>query len=77
MGGRRLGAALPLSFFPRLRVEQLEGALREIDALLGGAKIGMLKAGYPGASQGALFRLEAARDKARAVVEALDVEEEE
>lgn len=71
MAAERL-RAMPKSVLLRHRAERLEGVLREIDALLQGAKLGCLRAGYPGSVQAALFRLEAARDKARAVVEALD-----
>jgi len=69
--------AMPRSVFFRLRAERLEAVLRELNALLQGARIGPLKAGYPGASASAMFRLEAARDKALAMVEALDAEMEE
>ena len=66
--------ALPRSVFFRQRAARLEAVLRELNALLQGARIGPLKAGYPGACAAAMFRLEAARDKALAAVEALDAE---
>lgn len=52
-------------------------ATERAECAAAGARIGPLKAGYPGASASAMFRLEAARDKALAMVEALDAEMDE
>lgn len=64
--------AMPRSVANRQRIEHLEGVIRDLDTLLSAAAIGPMKAGYPGSMQTAMFRLECARDKARAAVEEIN-----
>lgn len=64
--------AVPMSVFYRQRAEQAEAVLREVNTLLQAARIGCVKAGYAGALQVGMFRLEGARDKAQAFVADLD-----
>lgn len=63
---------MPRSVSDRLRAERAEGMVRDLATLLVGAKIGPLRAGYPGADLVGWCRLEAAREKAVAFVAGLD-----